>query len=118
MFARSRSLEPSDSALRVARRSIRHHRRTADERLVFPWEADGWTHLYSIPAAGGAAALPTPGAFQVEHVSLSADRRELLFSSNQGDVERRHVWRVAAAGGKPAAITRGHEGPSQQIGEY
>ena len=25
-------------------------------RLVFPWEADGWTHLYSVPAAGGKAA--------------------------------------------------------------
>ncbi|HSN89102.1 MAG TPA: S9 family peptidase, partial [Thermoanaerobaculia bacterium] len=23
------------------------------DRLVFPWEADGWLHLYSVPAAGG-----------------------------------------------------------------
>ncbi len=80
---------------------------TAEDRLVFPWEADGWTHLYSIPAAGGAAALLTPGPFEVEHVSLTADRRALLFSSNQGDVDRRHVWRVAAAGGPPVAVTSG-----------
>ncbi len=27
----------------------------AGDRLVFPWERDGWLHLYSVPAAGGAA---------------------------------------------------------------
>src|SRR5262245_382081 len=80
---------------------------TADDRLVFPWEADGWTHLYSISAAGGAATLLTPGAFEVEHVSLAANRRELLFSSNQGDVDRRHVWRVAATSSRPVAVTSG-----------
>jgi len=77
----------------------------ADDRLVFPWEADGWTHLYSVPAAGGAAVLLTPGAFEVEHVALSAERREVLYSSNQDDIDRRHVWRVPAAGGRPAAIS-------------
>ena len=30
----------------------------AGDRLVFPWEADGWTHLYSIAAGGGEATLP------------------------------------------------------------
>ena len=23
----------------------------ADNRLIFPWEGDGWTHLYSVPLA-------------------------------------------------------------------
>jgi len=32
---------------------------TADDRLVFPWEGDGWTHLYSVPLSGGAASLMT-----------------------------------------------------------
>ena len=75
------------------------------DRLVFPWESDGWCHLYSISSQGGAAELLTPGAFEVEHVSLSRDRRELLFSSNQDDIDRRHIWRVAASGGSaPAPI--------------
>ncbi|HEY6147908.1 MAG TPA: DPP IV N-terminal domain-containing protein, partial [Thermoanaerobaculia bacterium] len=78
------------------------------DRLVFPWERDGWTHLYSVPAAGGAPALLTPGEFDVEHVSLAADRASVLFSSNQEDIDRRHLWRVrAAGGGKPAALTSG-----------
>jgi len=79
----------------------------AGNRLVFSWEKDGWLHLYSIPAPGGALKLLTPGAFEVEHVSVSADRKELVFSSNQDDVDRRHIWRVPAEGGQPAAVTSG-----------
>ena len=77
------------------------------DRLVFPWERDGWLHLYSVSADGGRAQLLTPGDFEVEHVSLSRDRRELLFSSNQDDIDRLHVWRVAVAGSKPSAILLG-----------
>jgi dipeptidyl aminopeptidase/acylaminoacyl peptidase len=77
------------------------------DRIVFPWEKDGWTHLYSVPAAGGALALLTPGEFEVEDVSRSSDRRTVLFNSNQQDIDRRHLWRVPAAGGKPVALTSG-----------
>jgi len=76
-------------------------------RIVFPWEGDGWTHLYSIPAEGGKPTLLTPGAFEVEDVDLSAGKREVVFSSNQGDTDRRHLWKVAVAGGDPVALTSG-----------
>lgn len=76
-------------------------------QLVFPWEADGWTHLYAIPAGGGKAALLTPGAFEVEDVALAPGRREVVYSSNQGDIDRRHLWKVAASGGTPAALSAG-----------
>jgi len=79
----------------------------AGDRIVFPWEKDGWTHLYAVPVAGGRATLLTPGEFEVEYVAASADRSTLYFNSNQGDIDRRHVWRVAAAGGAPAAVTSG-----------
>ncbi|MGH9862580.1 MAG: S9 family peptidase, partial [Candidatus Acidiferrales bacterium] len=79
----------------------------AGERIVFPWERDGWTHLYSVAVSGGPATLLTPGNFEVEHVSLSPDRKEMIFSSNQDDIDHRHLWRVAVAGGKPAAVTTG-----------
>jgi dipeptidyl aminopeptidase/acylaminoacyl peptidase len=78
-----------------------------NDRLVFASEQDGWNHLYSIAASGGAVTLLTPGAFEVEDVSLSADRRSVLFSSNQDDVERRHIWRANLEGGKAQSLTQG-----------
>ena len=80
---------------------------TADDRLVFPWEREGWLHLYSVPAAGGTATLLTPGEFEVEFVNLTKDRRQVLFNSNQGDIDRRHLWRVDPKGGPPVALTKG-----------
>jgi len=77
------------------------------DRIVFPWERDGWTHLYAVSASGGDATLLTPGDFEVEHVSFAPDRTSVLYSSNQGDIDRRHIWRVSVSGGKPVAITSG-----------
>lgn len=79
------------------------------DRIVFPWEKDGWTHLYSVPVRGGRATLLTPGPFEVEHVSLSADGNEVLYSSNQADIDRRHLWRVSTQGGAPSSVTSGDE---------
>ncbi|RPI17961.1 MAG: S9 family peptidase [Acidobacteriales bacterium] len=64
------------------------------DRIVFPWEADGWTHLYSVPAKGGEAARLTTGEFEVEHVSVSPDGKQIVYSSNEGDPDRRHIWKV------------------------
>ena len=83
---------------------------SADDHIVFPWEKDGWTHLYSVSSAGGALdnkpILLTPGDFEVEHVTASGDGRQVIYSSNQADIDRRYIWRVPAAGGKqPTAVT-------------
>ena len=76
-------------------------------RIIFASEKDGHNHLYSIAAEGGAPQLFTPGNFDVEDVVLSADKRSVLYTSNQNDVDRRHIWRVGATGGEPEALTRG-----------
>jgi dipeptidyl aminopeptidase/acylaminoacyl peptidase len=80
---------------------------TTDNRLVFPWERDGWTHLYATPLQGGPAKLLTPGNFIVEDVSISPDRKTIVYSSNQNDVDRRHVWKLSVAGGSPKELTQG-----------
>jgi len=81
----------------------------AGDRIVFPWEKDGWTHLYAVPVDGGRATLLTPGGFEVEHVAMSPDGATIVFSSNQDDIERRHLWKVPVTGGPPTALTRGTE---------
>jgi dipeptidyl aminopeptidase/acylaminoacyl peptidase len=81
---------------------------TAGDRLVFPWERDGWIHLYVLPIAGGEATLLTPGDFEVEHVTMSPDRTRVVYSSNQDDIDRRHLWSVPVDGSaRPVALTRG-----------
>ncbi|MBZ5603406.1 MAG: prolyl oligopeptidase family serine peptidase [Acidobacteriia bacterium] len=92
--------------------SVRHGMSASDQlywtdgdRLAFSWEKTGWNHLYSVSAEGSSAKELTPGDnFEIEHVSLSVNRRELIFSSNQDDIDRRHIWRVAVTGGKPALV--------------
>ncbi len=80
----------------------------AGNRILFDSEQDGWGHLYSIDAVGGGKpSLLTPGDFEIEDVSLSADKLTVLYSSNQNDIDRRHLWSVAVAGGTPRALTQG-----------
>ncbi len=81
------------------------------DRIVFPWEKDGWCHLYSVAVDETKSQTPhllTPGAGEVEHVSVSADRKRLYFSSNIDDIDRRHLWQIDlshSASAKP--LTRG-----------
>lgn len=77
----------------------------AGDRLVFPWERDGWSHLYSVAAAGGNAVLLTPGEGEVEYVTLSADRKFVVYNSNIGDIDRRDLFQVAVSGGAPVALS-------------
>jgi dipeptidyl aminopeptidase/acylaminoacyl peptidase len=86
----------------------------ADDKLVFASEADGWQHLYSISAEGGAAKLLTPGKCEAEQWSFSPDKRSILFNSNcagsySADVDRRHLWGVKILGEGLEQITGGQQ---------
>jgi dipeptidyl aminopeptidase/acylaminoacyl peptidase len=78
-----------------------------DGRLAFVWERDGWRHLYAIAPSGGTPRLLTPGNFDTEQIALGASGNDLLYTSNQGDLDSRHVWRVPFAGGVPTRVTGG-----------
>jgi len=92
----------------------------ADDRLVFLSYKDGWPHLYAIqhpthhPSAGGQATLLTPGAFMVEHVSITPDGRFLVYSANTGadarDIDRRHIFKVPVDGSAPPESLTGGPG--------
>ena len=70
----------------------------ADDKIVFLSYHDGWPHLYSISSNGGKELLLTPGNFMCEHITLSADKKQLTFSANTGnnklDIERTHAAKV------------------------
>lgn len=78
-----------------------------DDRIVFPWERDGWQHLYSVPAGGGEALLLTPGDGEVEAVETAIDKKALIYVTNIGDIDRRHIYKVSATGGKPQQVSTG-----------
>ena len=80
----------------------------ADNQLLMASEEDGWQHLYALSADGGTPRLLTPGNCEVEQWSFTPDQKTVLFNSNCGDVDRRHIWSVAMAGGSPAQLTSGN----------
>ena len=74
---------------------------------MFASEQDGWNHLYSIAGVGWSGDAAYPGEFDVEDVTLSGDHRSVIYSSNQDDIDRRHLWRVDLHGGRPQSLTQG-----------
>ncbi len=80
----------------------------AGDRIVFPWERTGFLHLYSISTHGDVPKpLNTPGDFEIESASLSPDHQTVLFSSNENDTDRRHLWRVSVSGDNLVSLTPG-----------
>ncbi|MCI0412925.1 prolyl oligopeptidase family serine peptidase [bacterium] len=80
----------------------------AENRLLFYWETDGWIRIYSVSTAGGKEISLTPAGCETEHALLSADRKQLIFNSNCGDIDRRHLWMVPVGGGSPKKLTQGN----------
>lgn len=78
----------------------------AGDTLVFPWEDAGWANLYAVPAAGGDARALTTGESEVFAARLSPDRTRVIYASNFGDIDRRHIWETAVAGGSPRQLSK------------
>jgi len=77
------------------------------ERLVFASEQTGWIGVYVVSAQGGDAVRLTPADCEVYDVVPTRDRDSLLYASNCGDIDRRHVQRVGLDGGAPQDVTTG-----------
>jgi dipeptidyl aminopeptidase/acylaminoacyl peptidase len=85
----------------------------ADDHLVFLLYRDGFPHLYSIqhPGPNSHPTLLTPGSFMVDQVTMTPDKRSIIYNANTGpdrnDVDRRHLFKVAVNGGAPVPLTPG-----------
>lgn len=83
---------------------------TADNYLVFPWEKTGWLLPYAVAATGGPARSIAKGEFELAYMTLGPDRRRLVLASNQGDIDRLHVWTADAAHGRAVAAVPQDDG--------
>ena len=93
--------EMNDSLPPFASESLKF---AADGRIVFCSEQDGWNHLYVVSTNGGPAKLLTPhwidaAEYEVEDVELTPDKKDVLYTSNLDDVERRHIERAGGLQG-------------------
>jgi dipeptidyl-peptidase-4 len=79
------------------------------DHVLFQAEPQEWVRWYSVSLSSSQTAptMLTPGEGAVEHTALSADGRYLFYTTNAGDIERRHVWKVPTAGGTAEQLTKG-----------
>jgi dipeptidyl aminopeptidase/acylaminoacyl peptidase len=98
-------IEPGDSSFAQIRGLI-----WAGDHLLFMAEPGNWRHYYAIAASGhdGDAIELTPGEGIAEHIGVSADGESLYYSTNVGDIHRRHIWKVPTGGGRAVQLTRGN----------
>jgi dipeptidyl aminopeptidase/acylaminoacyl peptidase len=91
----------------------------ADDTLIYFSYRDGWQHLYSIhhPGAGNDVSKPmllTPGAYMAEQVTLTPDRKAVIYNANgtnehgdPADADRRHLFKVPINAATPTPLTSG-----------
>jgi Tol biopolymer transport system component/dienelactone hydrolase len=73
--------------------------------------ADEWDRYYSLelkPNARPTLLTTTDGLIEDQtSIALSPDRKTFYYSTNASDIDRRHIWAVAVAGGVPVQVTAG-----------
>ena len=79
----------------------------AGDELIFPYEGDGWTHLYGVKIKEGTTRLLSPGDGEVQYVAMSMENQAVYFSTNIGDIDRQHIWRTHLGSGITTQVTRG-----------
>jgi dipeptidyl aminopeptidase/acylaminoacyl peptidase len=88
--------------------------RWAGDHIIFPLNLapDEWERYYSIsvvsPNPAPVLLTTTNGIIEnATSVAVSPDDRTLYYTTNAGDIERRHIWSVPVAGGTPKQLTTG-----------
>jgi dipeptidyl aminopeptidase/acylaminoacyl peptidase len=84
------------------------------ERIFFVSERTGWAHLYTAPAAGGAASPVTAGDWEVRDVQLAPDGRSVFVTTSEIHPGEQQLWSVPVEGGRRTRLTA-MEGWSEAI---
>jgi dipeptidyl aminopeptidase/acylaminoacyl peptidase len=80
---------------------------SAGGKIIFPWEKTGWRTLYTVSMNAPGAKPLTPGNFEVVEATLSPKGDEVVYASNAGDLNGRHLWHVSVVTGKVSPLTSG-----------
>ncbi|MEY2950470.1 MAG: hypothetical protein RLZZ248_1671 [Bacteroidota bacterium] len=80
---------------------------TTEDMLIFPWEKEGWMHLYSLNIESGEIIELTKGAGIIEDFYLSSDKETLLYTTNIGDEHRRHLGQIHLPAQETKILTSG-----------
>lgn len=81
-----------------------------DQTIYFQSEADGYSHLYSMNVLTGRDGVPqrtqlTKGRFEVQQVTLSADKKTFYLTTNEVHPGEQNLYRMAVTGGERVRLT-------------
>lgn len=75
------------------------------KRIYFQSEEDGYSHLYTVEANGTNKTRLTKGKFEIYNPSLSHDKKQWFFTSNEVHFGERHFYTMPLNGGTRTRIT-------------
>lgn len=76
-----------------------------DSRLLLRCERDGWPRLWTADTRGRMRGI-SPERAWVDELALDHARSRLVWSTNAGDLDRRHLW-IREGNETPRALTHG-----------
>ncbi len=76
-----------------------------DRDVYFQSERTGYSHLYSVPFAGGEVKALTSGAWEVDSAILSNDKSNFFLVTNEADPGEQEVYEMSADGGARTRLT-------------
>ncbi|HEY5747507.1 MAG TPA: prolyl oligopeptidase family serine peptidase [Chryseolinea sp.] len=76
-----------------------------NKQLWYTSEETGFLHLYTIDVATGTKKALTSGAFEVQQVWLSANKKLFYLLTNEIHPGEKQLYRLPVTGGKPERLT-------------
>jgi Tol biopolymer transport system component len=64
--------------------------------------------MHSISTAVKTKLL-TPGKGEIENVTVSPGGKTIFYTTNIGDIDRRHIWKLSTADDRTEQLTTGNE---------
>lgn len=80
---------------------------TKNNQIIFPYEKEGWIHLYSLNPMNGNTKIISQGEGEVEEIAMSHDRNAVYYVTNIEDINRRHIWKYNINDQSTICITKG-----------